>query len=137
MLLSAVSVLVVAQSSSEIPEGLMNNPVWLNVRNGSLYYASLNTPIYYKGADKSLARPDWKKHLKVRRFSSDAEVIAAADSWSDGQHSEIFLLAYKNYSLVAVACFLPGRAKDLSTPRYKRNIPLLLIGETRGSLSDT
>jgi len=28
MLLSAVSVLVVAQSSSEIPEGLMNNPVF-------------------------------------------------------------------------------------------------------------
>ena len=28
MLLSAVSVLVVTQSSSEIPEGLMNNPVW-------------------------------------------------------------------------------------------------------------
>ena len=27
MLLSAVSVLVVAQSSSEIPDGLMNNPV--------------------------------------------------------------------------------------------------------------
>ena len=27
MLLSVVSVLVVAQSSSEIPEGLMNNPV--------------------------------------------------------------------------------------------------------------
>ena len=29
MLLSAVSVLIVAQSSSEIPEGLMNNPVFL------------------------------------------------------------------------------------------------------------
>ena len=28
MLLSAVSVLVVAQSSSVIPEGLMNNPVY-------------------------------------------------------------------------------------------------------------
>ena len=28
MLLSAVSVLVVPQSSSEIPEGLMNNPVF-------------------------------------------------------------------------------------------------------------
>ena len=28
MLLSAVSVMVVAQSSSEIPEGLMNNPVF-------------------------------------------------------------------------------------------------------------
>ena len=32
MLLSAVSVLVVAQSSSEIPEGLMNNPVYLLCR---------------------------------------------------------------------------------------------------------
>ena len=32
MLLSAVSVLVVAQSSSEIPEGLMNNPVQNNLR---------------------------------------------------------------------------------------------------------
>ena len=32
MLLSAVSVLVVAQSSSEIPEGLMNNPVFLDQR---------------------------------------------------------------------------------------------------------
>jgi hypothetical protein len=30
MLLSAVSVLVVAQSISEIPEGLMNNPVFIN-----------------------------------------------------------------------------------------------------------
>ena len=28
MLLSAVSVLVVAQSSSEVPDGLMNNPVF-------------------------------------------------------------------------------------------------------------
>jgi len=33
MLLSAVSVLVVAQSSSEIPEGLMNNPVYENKRD--------------------------------------------------------------------------------------------------------
>jgi len=31
MLLSAVSVLVVAQSSSEIPEGIMNNPVCVAV----------------------------------------------------------------------------------------------------------
>ena len=31
MLLSAVSVLVVAQSNSEIPEGLMNNPVYLSI----------------------------------------------------------------------------------------------------------
>ena len=31
MFLSAVSVLVVAQSSSEIPEGLMNNPVYIYI----------------------------------------------------------------------------------------------------------
>ena len=31
MLLSAVSVLVVAQSSSEILEGLMNNPVYIYI----------------------------------------------------------------------------------------------------------
>ena len=31
MLLSAVSVLVVAQSSSEIPEVLMNNPVYCDI----------------------------------------------------------------------------------------------------------
>ena len=34
MLLSAVSVLVVAQSSSEIPEGLMNNPVYTGNKIG-------------------------------------------------------------------------------------------------------
>ena len=36
MLLSAVSVLVVAQSSSEIPEGLMNNPVYISVKYHSI-----------------------------------------------------------------------------------------------------
>ena len=39
MLLSAVSVLVVAQSSSEIPEGLMNNPVY--VENVDIFYVLL------------------------------------------------------------------------------------------------
>ena len=43
MLLSAVSVLVVAQSSSEIPEGLMNNPVY---KKRSL--ESCETPVLYK-----------------------------------------------------------------------------------------
>ena len=46
---------------------------------------------FYRGADKSLAWPDWKKQLKGRHFSSDAEVIAAAKTWRDGQLSELFL----------------------------------------------
>ena len=37
MLLSGVSVFVVAQSSSEIPEGLMNNPVYNGVKNLKSY----------------------------------------------------------------------------------------------------
>ena len=45
----------------------------------------------YRDADKSLARPDWKKQLKVRHFSSDAEVIAAAVTWMDEQPSEFLL----------------------------------------------
>ena len=36
MLLSAVSVLVVAQSSSEIPEGLTNNPVYADLEPGKM-----------------------------------------------------------------------------------------------------
>jgi hypothetical protein len=32
-----------------------------------------------------------KKQLKGRHFSSDAEVIAAAETWLDGQPSELFL----------------------------------------------
>jgi len=76
---------------------------------------SVSALALYRGADKSLARPDWKKLLKGRHFSSDAQVIAAAETWSDGQSSEFFWVACK--SMVAVACFLLGRAKDLSAPR--------------------
>ena len=32
-----------------------------------------------------------KKQLKDRHFSADAEVIAAAETWLDGQPSELFL----------------------------------------------
>jgi len=34
---------------------------------------------------------DGKKQLKFRHFSSDAEVIAAAETWLDGQSSGFFL----------------------------------------------
>ena len=35
--------------------------------------------------------PRLKKQLKSRHFTSDAEVIAAAKIWLDGQHSDFFL----------------------------------------------
>jgi len=37
--------------------------------------------------------PGLKKQLKGRHFSSDAEVIAAAETWFDGQPSEVFFLS--------------------------------------------
>jgi len=46
----------------------------------------------YSCADKFLASPDWKKQLKGRHFPSDAEIIAAAETWLDGQPSELFFL---------------------------------------------
>jgi len=52
MLLSAVSVLVVAQSSSEIPEGFMNNPVY-NATQRIYIYSNLHIPLsYWKYKDK-------------------------------------------------------------------------------------
>jgi len=82
--------------------------------------------------------PGLKKKLKGRHLSSDAEVIAVAETWSDRQPSEFFLSGLQKVeqhtekcielrgeyveqirSLVVVACFLPGRAKDLSAPPRK------------------
>jgi len=82
--------------------------------------------------------PWTEKTIERLPFLSDAEVIAAAETWSDGQPSEIFLSGLQKLeqwakkcielhgeyvekipSLVDVACFLPGRAKDLSAPPGK------------------
>jgi hypothetical protein len=66
-----------------------------------------------------------KKQLKGCHFLSGVEVIAAAETWLDGQPSEYFFeWPAKVKSLVAVACFLPGRAKDLSAPWVSYTIAL-------------
>ena len=71
MLLSAVSVLVVAQSSSEIPEGLMNNPALSNEYND---WRVIN----WKGYGK---RPSWSSLIYmvfILSFSvSTADVMGA------------------------------------------------------------
>ena len=61
MLLSAVAVLVVAQSSSEIPEGLMNNPAYLKTESNSnlillkkkLYVCVLDSGYFLLGVNRS------------------------------------------------------------------------------------
>ena len=66
---------------------------------------SLNIKEYDRGADKSLARPYWKKQLNGRHFSSDAEVIAAAETWLDGQPSELFLSGLQNLDVGRCSLF--------------------------------
>jgi len=47
---------------------------------------------------------DWKKQLKARHFSSDAEVISAAETWLDGQPSEFFLSGLQKLEQRAKKC---------------------------------
>jgi len=48
--------------------------------------------------------PGLKKQLKGRHFSSDAEVIAAAETWLDGQRSEFLLSGLKKLEQRAKKC---------------------------------
>jgi len=93
--------------------------------------------------------PGLRKQLKGCHFSSESEVIAAAETWLDGQPSELFLSGlqklengakkcielrgeYVEYipSLIAIACFLPARAKDL--PASPRRVLVRACGRRRG-----
>ena len=47
---------------------------------------------------------DWKNNWKFRHFSSDAEVIAAAKTWLDGQLSENFLSGLQKLEQRAKKC---------------------------------
>jgi len=73
----------------------------------------------YRGADKSLARPDWKNHWKVAIFRPTLRSLLPRRPGQTDSLLNFFWVACKSYSLVAVAGFLPGRAKDLSAPCNK------------------
>ena len=71
-----------------------------------------------RGADKSLARSNWKNNWKVDIFRpTRRSLLPRRPGWKDNVLN-FFWVACKSSSLVAVACFLPGRAKDLSAPQY-------------------
>ena len=53
---------------------------------------------------------DWKKQLNGRQFSTDAEVIAAAETWFEGQFSELFLSGLQK---------LVQQAKKFTEPRVE------------------
>ena len=62
----------------------------------ALSFGGFFSQILYRGADKSLARPDWKKQLKIHQYSSDTEVIAAAETCLEGRLSEFFWVICKS-----------------------------------------
>ena len=64
MLLSAVSVLVVVQSSSEIPEGLMNNPVYQNIL---MMHGPLNVELLVAYRGQNSDSPLWPQDQSLLR----------------------------------------------------------------------
>ena len=80
-----------------------------------------NISLSYRGVDKSLARPDRKKQLKIRHSSSDAEVIAAAEIWLDGQNSDFFFLSgFQKLEFGRCSLFPSWSGKGLkSTPVHR------------------
>jgi histone-lysine N-methyltransferase SETMAR len=48
--------------------------------------------------------PGLKKELKVRHFSSDKEVITAAETWLDGQTSDFFFFCLQKLQQWAKKC---------------------------------
>jgi len=76
----------------------------------------------YRGSDKSLARPRWthaRKHVRDARDFNNIETRAFI---------KFFFLQGKGPKEIhailieTLACYLPGRAKDLSAPLYKTRV---------------
>ena len=71
-----------------------------------------------RGADKSLACPTSRCILfDGENISFDVSLVIYINS-TNIPPIMIINRIYETPSSVAVACFLPGRAKDLSAPRY-------------------
>jgi len=72
----------------------------------------------YRGADKSLARPEGKqarKYVRDARDFNNIETRAVVNFFSlHGKAPE----EIRAILIETLVCFLPGRAKDLSAPMY-------------------
>ena len=82
--------------------------------------------VRYRGVDKSLARPDLKNSCKVAIFRpTRRSLLSRRPGWTDNLLN-CFWVACKSWTLVAAACFLPGRAKDLSALPVIKFLQMLL-----------
>ena len=88
---------------------------------------SLNA-LHYRSADNSLARPTSRCILfDGQNISFDASLVIYINSTNIPPIMIINRIYEYSESSVVVACFLPGRAKDLSAPMY---ICQQLLGDT-------
>ena len=112
MLLSAVSVLVVAQSSSEIPEGLMNNPVHSvadgMVERDSISCISLNIL--------------WALGVSCKCIPSDKRVITRAGLLTHLYALHVVLIAQRTISGRNVHCNKPSLVAGKVTELTVRSV---------------
>ena len=102
MLLSAVSVLVVAQSSSEIPEGLMNNTV----------YCSKHLEDDNKGTGKSVPLQAWSGPEGSRKLSFPDFMTTAQEFGK--------VVSFTHRPLLPPGKW-PRRFQELKVPRFHDN----------------
>ena len=89
----------------------------VNIVSGLYMYHLHN----YRSADKSLARPTSRFILfDGENISFDVSLVIYINS-TNIPPIMIINRIYETQNLVAVACFLPGRDKDLSAPLYVTN----------------
>jgi hypothetical protein len=88
----------------------------------TLYLPENTVCFHYRGAYKSLARSTSRCILfDGENISFDASLVIYIYSTNIPPIMIINRIYKHQKSSVAVACFLPGRAKDLSAPLYKEN----------------
>jgi hypothetical protein len=104
------------------------------------YYRTSNSAVQwsiylYRGADKSVARPTFRCILfDGENISLDASLVIDINS-TNIPPIMIINRIYETQSSVAVACFLPCRAKDLSAPlQYRAASPIVLYGAVMSCL---
>jgi hypothetical protein len=79
MLLSAVSVLVVAQPSSEVPEGLMNYPLFRNIQAPFLWKSKQD---FFGGDRQSQISSSFSSARNVCAFSISLELNLLLETFS-------------------------------------------------------
>ena len=118
MLISAVSVLVVAQSSSEIPEGLMNNPVYYVGKVTVVHVHHMNVcrrvEVRFPSlSNAALLRCEWSPSYPVRcTIEGRTPELIEQEAEVKGNRVVLDVLYFRK-----IFCFCQNRTPDLTSHR--------------------